>query len=120
VTGTAVEEWLAAAAWVAAVTGVGSLIWTVLKQRETKKVIEGFEAGLKKFGKVIASYEKTIKSFERELKQRGAGKPADRELEKRKLELEERRQEWEELKAIGGAVKYVYEEARKTLDDEPL
>lgn len=116
VRGMTTEEWLVIAAWLAAVTGVGSFALTVYKHRETKEVIKNFEKGMMSFGKVIASYEKTLSSFERELKQRGAGKPVDKELERRRMELKERQQAWKETEGFGKAIWSVYKEFKKEED----
>lgn len=110
------EEWLVVASWIAAATGIIALVLTICRQHETKEVIMNFEEGMKSLGKVIASYEKTLRSFERELKQRGTGKPIDKELEKRKLELEERQQSWRELEGVGTAIWSMYQELKEEED----
>jgi len=97
------EEWYFV---VAIVVAVGSLAFSIWQRYDTRDALE-------KLGKVIVSYEKTIESFERQLKK---PEPADHELELRRLALEERRQAWKEIEGAGTAVWSVYQKLKEEQD----
>ena len=94
------EEWYFTAAIVVAVVSLAFSIWQKYDTRDA----------MKKLAKVIVSYEKTIESFERQLK---SAQPVNQELELRRLALEERKQAWKEIEGGGSAVWTVYQELTK-------
>jgi len=97
------EEWYFV---VAIVVAAGSLAFSIWQRHDTRDALE-------KLGKVILSYEKTIESFERQLKK---PEPASQELELRRLALEERKQVWKEIRGAGAAVWAVLQDAKEEED----
>ena len=98
------------AAWLGALTGICSVIVTVYKVHESDKIS-------KVMARIVLSYERTVNSYRDEVALLKQGRAVDAELERQRLELEQRKQTLEEMKTIGGAAKQIYDEWKESQED---